>query len=155
MKTKINLNKRLFSVLSSPLAIAERPFKLWAGKLNMKEEDLLEIIKRLVKKGAIRRFGAVLNHRKIGLKDNVLVAWKIEDKRIDSAAQFICGFSEVSHCYERKTDKDWPYNLYTMIHCSSKNDCLDIVKDISQRLRIKDYRLLFTEKEFKKTRFKF
>lgn len=154
MKAKINLNKRLFSVLSSPLAIAERPFKLWADKLNIKEEGLLGIIKAYLKQGTIRRFGAVLDHRKIGLVDNVLVAWKVKDRKINSVARFICGFDRVSHCYKRKTDKRWPYNLYTMIHCSSKNDCKSIVRKMSEHTKINDYRLLFTEREFKKTRFK-
>ena len=28
-------------------------------------------------------------------------------------------FPQVSHCYERPVYPDWPYNVFSMIHCKS------------------------------------
>jgi siroheme decarboxylase len=58
---------------------------------------------------------------------------------------------EVTHCYERAIADDWPYNLYTMVHSKSRDDCLMIADHLSQRSGISDYRVLFSDFEYKKT----
>jgi DNA-binding Lrp family transcriptional regulator len=63
----------------------------------------------------------------------------------------MAGFREVTHCYQRTPQKDWKYNLYTMIHGESDEDCRNIARRMSQSVNIDKYLLLFSEKEFKKT----
>ena len=41
-------------------------------------------------------------------------------------------FNEVSHCYQRNPAKDWPYNLYTMIHALSEESCKEIARKMSE-----------------------
>ncbi|MDI6704510.1 MAG: Lrp/AsnC family transcriptional regulator, partial [bacterium] len=62
----------------------------------------------------------------------------------------MASINEVSHCYERATTSCWNYNLFTMIHARSKRVCEEIVMDISKKIKIKDYKILYTTKEFKK-----
>ncbi len=135
------------------LLIVKRPFKLLAKRLDIKEEDLLSNLKASKKKRVIRRFGAVLSHRKIGLKANALVAWKVKKKDIDSAGKAMAEFTQVSHCYLRTSYAKWPYNLYTMLHSDSREELLRIISRISKKVRPEGYRVLFTLKEFKKTGF--
>lgn len=152
-KTK-QTNRQLFSLFSKPLAVVARPFKSWAKSLGVKEEDVPGIIRRQMASGLVRRFGAVLDHRKIGLKENLLVAWRMDAGPLSRAVKFISGLSQVSHCYKRKTQGDWQYNLYTMIHGHTRRDCLNAVERIKAETGAGDYCLLFTEKELKKTRFR-
>jgi DNA-binding Lrp family transcriptional regulator len=63
----------------------------------------------------------------------------------------MAGVPQVSHCYERPLSTEWHYNLYTMLHAKSRESCRKIAQEISRKTGIKDYRLLYSTKEFKKT----
>jgi DNA-binding Lrp family transcriptional regulator len=132
------------------LAIESRPFLTPAQELGTTEDELLEVIRSLIADGFIRRYGAVVRHEQVGYSSNVLVAWKIPEERIDEFEAVIRDLTEVSHGYERVSYPEWRYNVYTMIHGHSKDECLDAVERISSAIKIKDYVLLFTEREFKK-----
>ena len=63
----------------------------------------------------------------------------------------LAGFKEVSHCYQRAPAGDWPYNLYSMVHGSSREACRETVEKMAEVIQVNDYSILFSEKEFKKT----
>ena len=63
------------------------------------------------------------------------------------------GFNSVTHCYARTGFPGWPYNLYTMIHGKTKDECYGIARKISDASGIEEYDLLFTTRELKKTSF--
>ena len=46
---------------------------------------------------------------------------------------------EVSHGYERASYAEWPYNVYTMIHGHSKDECLSVVERISSAIKIEKF----------------
>ena len=60
-------------------------------------------------------------------------------------------FREVTHCYHRRPQKDWKYNLFTMVHGDDRDGCARIAARMSQSTGIDEYTLLFSEEEFKKT----
>jgi DNA-binding Lrp family transcriptional regulator len=143
--------EKLIPRLDKPLKIDKRPFTSLAKEREY--ERLFSILRGLTKQGLIRRFGAVVRPTRIGLKVNALVCWQVERSRVDSVAQFMSNLSQISHCYLRKGTLSWPYNLYTMIHARSKKEFYSLVKKISLRTKIDNYKILFTLKELKKTRF--
>ena len=143
-------DNRIIRCLHRGLAIESRPFLTLAQELGTTEDELLEVIRSLIADGVIRRYGAVVRHEQVGYSSNVLVAWKIPEERIDEFEAVIRDLTEVSHGYERVSYPEWRYNVYTMIHGHSKDECLDAVERISSAIKIKDYVLLFTEREFKK-----
>ena len=67
-----------------------------------------------------------------------------------ATGELFAAADEVTHCYERTTATDWPYNLYTMVHSRSREDCLRIADQLSRQSGISDYRVLFSEREYKK-----
>jgi DNA-binding Lrp family transcriptional regulator len=144
--------KSILLALDKPLPIEKNPFLSIAKRTGIPEKVLLEQLKKIKKNGLVRKFGAILGHRNIGFKENVLVAWKVQDELLDDIAEKIIHFKMVSHCYARKSYPLWPYNLYTMIHGKNKKECLSIVKKISQKTNLKQKKLLFTKQEFKKTK---
>ena len=103
----------------------------------------------------MRRFGATLYHQKSGFQANAMVAWKVDEDRVDEAGEKMASFDEVSHCYRRNPTVDWPYNLYTMIHAKDEASCREIAHNISIRTKINTYSLLFSRKELKKTSMKY
>ncbi len=143
-------DSRIIRCLHRGLAIEGRPFLTLAQELGTTEDELLEVIRSLIADGVIRRYGAVVRHVEVGYSSNVLVAWKIPGQRIDEFEAVIQDLTEVSHGYERVSYPEWPYNVYTMIHGHSKDECLGVVERICSAIKIKEYILLFTKREFKK-----
>jgi DNA-binding Lrp family transcriptional regulator len=143
-------DSRTIRCLHRGLAIESRPFLTLAQELGTTEDALLEVIRSLIADGLIRRYGAVVRHTQVGYSSNVLVAWKIPEQRIDEFEAVIRDLPEVSHGYERASYAEWPYHVYTMIHGHSKDECLGVVERISGAIKIEEYILLFTKREFKK-----
>jgi DNA-binding Lrp family transcriptional regulator len=79
----------------------------------------------------------------------------VPEERVEEVGKAMARFRAVTHCYQRKITKRWPYNLYTMIHGDDREECYEIAKKISRKAGIQDYILLFSEKEFKKTSMKY
>jgi len=145
------LDRRIIRQLQGDVSLDSRLFALMAKELGIREDELIERIKALKDRGVIRRFGATLRHRKAGFMSNVMVAWSLPDGRVDEAGRIFSGFPEVTHCYQRKRQKGWNYNLYTMVHAGNREQCSRIAKHMAQSVGTEEYILLFTEKEFKKT----
>ena len=146
-----DLDKKIISLIQGDLPLDPRPFAVLADKIGITEDEFISRIRSLVETGVIRRFGATLYHKEAGIKSNAMVAWCVPDDKIEETGKTLAGFKEVTHCYQRVPQKDWKYNLYTMIHGQSDADCRDIANRMSQQVGIEDYILLFSEKEFKKT----
>jgi siroheme decarboxylase len=145
------LDKKIISLIQGDLPIDPRPFAVLAEKIGITEDQLINRVRALMENGAIRRFGATLYHKEAGIRANAMAAWFVSEERIEEVGKTLAKFKEVTHCYQRVPQKDWKYNLYTMIHGKSDDDCRAIAECMSQTVGVKDYILLFSEKEFKKT----
>jgi DNA-binding Lrp family transcriptional regulator len=124
-------------------------------KLGIDVKDLLVQCQLLKQRGVIRRFGAAINHRQAGFKANAMTCWIAPPDVVDVAGQKLASLREVSHCYERKTNPLWQYNLFAMIHGHSKEACQEIADKVSRETGLIDYVRLFSTKEFKKMRIKY
>lgn len=157
-KTRVTRKKlspaeiKTISVLNQPWPMHRRPFGVLAGKAGCSEDKLLGLIRKYAAGGLIRRWGAILSHRRIGLKANALVAWKVPAKQLAKVCSVLGQEVSVSHCYVRDTAPQWPYNVYCMLHGSARSDCLRKISSLAGKTGIKDKRVLFTLKEFKKTK---
>ena len=145
------LDQKIIASIQGDIRITERPYFEIAEALGISEEILLERLKKLCDEGVIRRFGATLRHQKSGYEANAMVAWKVDEDRVDAVGEKVAAFSEVSHCYRRNPEDDWPYNLYTMIHAKDEASCWELARSISKETSIDNYILLFSREELKKT----
>jgi len=145
------IDKKVIGLIQGDLPIDRRPFAKMAKKIDLTEEEFLSRVKNLKKQGIVRRFGATLRHQEAGFSSNAMVAWVVPDEMMDEAGSLLSKFPEVTHCYERRPQKDWHYNLYTMIHGNNRDLCIQIAERMSRSIGIEQYVLLFSEKEFKKT----
>ncbi|MCD6293864.1 MAG: Lrp/AsnC family transcriptional regulator [Deltaproteobacteria bacterium] len=144
-------DKKVISQIQKDLPVYPQPFALMAEKIGISEKEFIERVKRLKKDGIIRRFGATLRHQEAGFKANAMIAWKAPESIISEMGKTLAGFREVSHCYHRAAKGDWPYNLYTMVHGGSRDECREIAEQMSTATGLSNYAVLFSEKEFKKT----
>ena len=144
-------DRRLLGQIQGDLPLCLTPFVQVAWKAGWKEEVLLRRVRGFVRRGMIRRFGAILRHQKAGYQGNAMVVWKVGEEEIPRVSQAMASFPPVSHCYLRPPFPDWPFNLYTMVHGKDEKDCRRIALRISKKTGIKDYRLLFSKREHKKS----
>ncbi len=145
------LDKKIINLIQHDLPLDKRPFALMAEKVGVSEEAFIERVMRLKQRGIIRRFGATLRHQEAGFSSNAMVAWVVPDDRVEDTGKILTHFREVTHCYQRSPQKDWHYNLYTMIHANTRKQCYRIAERMAQTIGIEEFILLFSEKEFKKT----
>ncbi len=148
-------DRLIINELQQDLPLVPMPFTTMAERLGMDEEYFLAQCQSLKQRGIMRRFGASVNHRKAGFKANAMTCWVAPPDMVDAAGQRLASLREVSHCYERETNPLWQYNLFAMIHGHAREACQSIVSDVSQKIGLMDYVLLFSTKEFKKTRVKY
>lgn len=145
--TEINIIR----ILQEDLPLVSAPYKKLAEDLGITESELLAKIIEFKNKKTIRRFGATLNHRKVGIHSNAMVVWIVPTDRIAEVSKIMVSFPEVSHCYERTTQPGWPYNIFAMIHGQSKQECEKVICQISDLTSIHNYNTLYSSEELKKT----
>ncbi len=145
------IDRKLLISIQDGIPIASEPFKQVAKELGISEDAVIRRLAGMIKDGAIRRFGASIGHRAIGITANAMCTWNVPDDRVEEVGALMAGFAEVTHCYERPRYPGWKYNLFTMIHAYSREECEKVANEISIATGIKDYSILFSEREFKKT----
>ncbi|WP_457639293.1 siroheme decarboxylase subunit alpha [Persephonella sp.] len=145
-------DKKIIRVTQKDIPLDREPFKIYGEILGIKEEILIERLKEYQKAGVMRRFAAILYHRKAGFKANGMTVWKVSEDRVDEIGYLLASYRAVSHCYRRTTNEKWQYNLFSMIHAQSKEELESFVKEISEEIRITDYKILYSTREFKKKR---
>ena len=81
-----------------------------------------------------------------------MVCWIASPDKVEVAAKMLAGLTAVSHCYERKINPLWPYNLFCMVHSHTNDACKAVTDKVSRETGLKDNVLLFSVKEYKKVR---
>ncbi len=145
------IEKKVIHGLQRDLPVCPRPFLAIAQELGLTEEELTAVIQRLMAQGYIRRFGATIRHRISGFQANAMAAWAVPEADVDRVGAHMASVREVTHCYERQAAGDWPYNLFTMIHGRTQEECEAIARQMAAATGIRDYVLLFSDAELKKT----
>ena len=137
------------------LPIEHEPFAAIIEALGISYETLFEALNALKDAGVMRRFAAILNHRKAGFNANAMVVWDVDEKEGEMIGKKAAEFSAVSHCYLRPKYENWPYNLFTMVHGKTTQETNAIIESIASEIPHKDKRPLYSTREFKKVRIKY
>ena len=90
-------------------------FAALAGRLGMKEWDLLSTLEIWRRKGRLKRIGLLLHHRNAGWSANGMCCWRVAGDTT-AAGRALAARGEVTHCYERPEAPNVPYNLCAMVH---------------------------------------
>src|ERR671912_170323 len=155
-KSKLtDLDKEFIRELQKDIEIIPEPFKKSAEKLGLTQQELFKKSKEFEENGIMRRFAAILRHRDAGFTANGMIVWKVPEEVINKVGYKLAEFPQVSHCYRRPTYPDWKFNIFSMIHARSIEAAEKIAKEISCIIKIYDYKILFSSREFKKERVKY
>ncbi|RJQ31479.1 MAG: Lrp/AsnC family transcriptional regulator [Actinobacteria bacterium] len=151
----LDKDTKLIRLLQENLPLTQKPFCTIAKKLGLSEAQVLKRVNDWLDVGVIRRLGAVVNHHQAGISANGMVVWQVPASKVKKTGETMACFKEVTHCYERPTFPGWKYNLYTMVHGKNRKACQEIANQISKKVHIKDYKVIFSNKQYKKTSMKY
>ncbi len=138
--------------LQKDIPVTPTPFDLLAGEAGVDTPTLLDYARGFIAQGRMRRFAAVLHHRRAGFRANAMGVWAVPEADIEETGRRMAAFSAVSHCYQRPSYPDWPYNIFTMVHGRTVEDCEEILTRISDETGIRERSALYSTKEYKKIR---
>jgi DNA-binding Lrp family transcriptional regulator len=141
--------------LQRDLSFVARPFPSQAEEMGLEETELIDIGRGFLDRGIMRRYSAQIHHIKAGLTANGMGCWVVPAKRVEGVGRELAKSPRVTHCYQRPTYPDWPYNLFTMLHAPSREECAEIITELSDRVGVNEYTMLFSTRELKKTRVKY
>jgi len=142
-------------VVQEDLPLVGRPFAEHAARLGIDEATLVGLLDSFRERKLMRRFAAVMNHRSAGFKANAMGVWAVPEDELGTLGPQMAGFAAVSHCYRRPTYEDWPYSVFTMVHGRSARDCEATIEAIRDETGVDEYALLWSIKEYKKTRVRY
>lgn len=148
-------DKSIIRELQKNLPLVSRPYHEVAQRLGITEEELLDRIKFMKKEGYIRRIGAALRHREMGIEANAMIVWKVPEEDCERIGKKIASYPEVTHCYQRPTKKDWDFNIFAMVHFHTREECEQMANKISNSIGDYPYQLLFSTEELKKISMKY
>lgn len=137
------------------ISFVSEPFAKIIDELNIDYNTFFDILNELQSAGMMRRFASILNHRKAGFNANAMVVWDVNEDEGESIGEVAATFSAVSHCYLRPKYKNWPYNLFTMIHGKTIKETNSTIKDIANEIESKSHLPLYSSREFKKVRIEY
>lgn len=148
------LDRRLIVATQAGLPLVARPYHALAEQLGTTPETVMVRLSAMLERGTIRRIGAVPNHYAIGYTANGMSVWDVPDERVDELGARIGALDFVTHAYHRpRALPAWPYNLFAMVHGSSREEVLTKVAQIRDLLgadcRASD--VLFSTRILKKT----
>lgn len=149
---------RFVRLMQRDLAIIEEPFTAIADELGLSFEETAAMHAEFLTSGRMRRFAAVLHHRKAGFGANAMGVWagpQNDPEALKKLGEAMAGFRAVSHAYQRPSYPDWPYNLFTMVHGKSEEECEQTLTAIAEATGITDRHALYSTKEFKKVRVRY
>ncbi len=145
-------------LMQRDIPIVPQPFVAVADELGISFDEAAAMHRDFLTSGRMRRFAAVLHHRKAGFGANAMGVWagpQDDPAALQKLGETMAGFRAVSHAYQRPSYADWPYNLFTMVHGKNEEECEQTLTAISEATGITDRHALYSTKEFKKVRVRY
>lgn len=145
-------DRALIKAVEGGLPVVSRPYEAIANKLECSEQDVISRLKHLIDNGAIKRYGVVVRHKELGYTANGMVVWNIPDDKVDDMGACIGNYDCVTLSYRRpRRLPDWSYNLFTMVHGSSREEVSKKVAEIVESCGLQniEHTILFSTRRFK------
>ena len=145
-------DRALIKAVQSGLPVVSRPYAEIAKQLNSSEADVISRLQYLIDNGAIKRYGVVVRHKELGYTANGMVVWDIPDDKVEEMGMCIGKYDCVTLSYRRpRRLPDWSYNLFTMVHGSSREEVTQKVEEIVEKcgLQTMEHNILFSTRRFK------
>ncbi|MBW0157068.1 Lrp/AsnC family transcriptional regulator [Sedimentimonas flavescens] len=147
------IDRRIIAATQAGLPVTSEPYAEIAGQLGLDVEVLMARMRAMQERGVIRRIALAPNHYALGMTANGMSVWDVQDDRATELGAQVGALDFVSHCYLRPRAEGWPYNLFAMVHGSSRDEVeakRAVISDLlGPACRAKD--ILYSTRILKKT----
>lgn len=135
------------------LPLVPGPYAAIGAQLGIAEDEVMNMLKRMLADGRVRRIAAVPNHYALGYRANGMSVWDVEDAAIARLGPQVGALTFVSHCYRRPRRPGWPYNLFAMVHGHDRGEVEAQVSEIAALLgaAARAHEVLYSRRILKKT----
>ena len=118
------IDRALIVATQGGLPLVARPYHTIGEQIGIAGEEVMRRMQALLNGGIIRRIGAVPNHYAIGWTANGMTVWDVAEDKVDELGPLVGALPFVTHSYRRpRALPAWPYNLFAMVHGSSREEC--------------------------------
>lgn len=135
------------------LPLVPEPYAAIGAQLGVAGDEVMNMLKRMLADGRVRRIAAVPNHYALGYRANGMSVWDVEDDAIARLGPQVGALAFVSHCYRRPRHPGWPYNLFAMVHGHDRGEVEAQVREIAALLggAARAHDVLYSKRILKKT----
>ena len=128
-------DRAIIAATQAGLALTARPYAEVARRTGLAEAEILDRLRRMRAAGVVRRVAAVPNHYALGVRANGMSVWDVDDAAIGRVGPEVGRLDFVTHCYRRpRVGTEWPYNLFAMVHGTSRGEVEAKVEEIARLL---------------------
>ena len=120
------VEKHLLNDFQRGFPVVERPFGEIAGRLEVSEQQVLEMLERFQASGLVSRVGPVFSPNSVGR--STLAAMAVPERRLDEVAAIVSGFAEINHNYER----NHRFNLWFVVTARDQGHLDHVIERIEQ-----------------------
>ena len=147
------IGRRLLMALQEGLPLFIRPFSVLASRVGCDEAELLERIRRWSAEGVIKRFGVVVRRDAPDAGVSAMLVQDVPDDAVEQVGMRLAREPSVSLCYQRaRVLPAWPYNLFCIVRGSMREEVLDRIGGMRERLGLAGYasEILFSLARYKR-----
>ncbi len=145
-------DKALIAAIEDGLPLVSHPYQAVGDMIGLTEQEVIGRLEHLIDDGTIRRFGVIVNHRRVGYCANAMVVWDIPEDDVAEAGRTLAELNYVSLSYQRpRRLPDWPYNLFCMIHGREREAVEGLVHEAATFAKLEHVprAVLFSGRQFK------
>ncbi len=149
------IQQKIMNVLQHDLPLTSTPFQDIATQFQVENDSFFHFLRSLADSKKMSRFAGIVKHRNLGFSANAMVVWAVPQEQVQLFVEQAISYNAISHCYERVTYPEWPYNMYTMIHGKTEEFTQNIIDELLAKFQKLHYEILYSGKEYKKQRVNF
>ena len=125
-------DRGILALIQSGFPIVSRPYAVIGERAGMSEEEALERVRSLKKRGVIRRIGANFQSGKIGYRSTLCGA-KVPEDKLELFIETVNAESGVTHNYLR----DHEYNVWFTCIGPSDEDIARVLRHIADKTGVR------------------
>jgi len=137
-------DKQILNEIQSDFPIISHPYLELGERLNLTEDEVLEKVKKLKKRGVIRRIGGNFHSNRLNFS-STLCAAKVPEENMEHFVEKVNSYPGVTHNYLRKH----AYNVWFTFIAQDMSLIEDALKNISKETGVDEIINLPAVKTFK------
>jgi DNA-binding Lrp family transcriptional regulator len=146
---------RMIRQLQEPFPLTDEPCRKIAADLKITENQALEWMKSIAKKGCLKRIGSSLRPAEVLPSARTLVVWQVPEEKLERMGPAIAEAKEVLYADQRPVFAEFPYALHTVIRADASAGLEVSMRSVQDRIGKWPFRELVTVREFKKEPMKY